>query len=106
MHVTSEEGNYSFKRNPPHAIPSIVRRNDFVEKLDDDDSVTPSMAVCGLYVVTDPGKLIEITIKKLDVSCESGGLMAVKIFLNIYLKIQIYLYVRKKINFSLLMVGN
>lgn len=35
--------------------------------------------VCGLYVLTDPDKLVEISIKYLDVNCDSGGLIAVKL---------------------------
>lgn len=52
-----------------------MTRNDL--KLDGESGIAPSMVVCGLYVVTDPEKLVEITIKMMDVSCESGGLMAV-----------------------------
>lgn len=62
MQVVSEEGDYSFKK---------------VLNLED-----PS--TCGLYVVTDPNKVVEISMKYLDVNCDTGALMAVKIrfFLN------------------------
>lgn len=69
MHVTSEEGDFFYKK-VPHLISSLQHGINIV------DSVSP-MAVCGLYVVTDPDKIVEISIKHLDVECESGGLMGV-----------------------------
>lgn len=62
MHVASEEGDYSFKKvlHPSQrALPRI------------------DTTVCGLYVLTDPDKIVEISIKYLDVNCNAGGLMAV-----------------------------
>lgn len=65
MHVVSEEGNYSFKKT---TAPSA----------DGGSSVaTADSAVCGLYVVADPSTLVEFTVKHMQVSCASGGLMAV-----------------------------
>lgn len=65
MHVASEEGDYSFKK--------VVHLRD---------RVAPSVqridtTVCGLYVLTDPDKIVEISIKYMDVNCDAGGLMAV-----------------------------
>lgn len=73
MHVTSEEGGYTYKKSPEQMLPHIRKEFDLVE------SGTPEMTVCGLYVVTDPDKIVEITIKYMNVNCESGGLMAVSI---------------------------
>lgn len=59
VHVASEEGDYSYKKilNLEESAPSV----------------------CGLYIVTDPDKIVEISIKYLDASCDSGALLAVKI---------------------------
>lgn len=97
MHVTSEEGTYTYKKSSAH--------NHHLSLLDTPSPSTNSheggggegggitedddpMAVCGLYVVTDPDKFVQISIKYLNVNCESGGLMAVRIyflFLNLSL---------------------
>lgn len=99
MHVTSEEGTYTYKKSSSH--------NHHLSLLDTPSPSTNSheggggggeggsitedddpMAVCGLYVVTDPDKFVQISIKYLNVNCESGGLMAVRIyflFLNLSL---------------------
>lgn len=77
MHVTSEEGGYTYKKSPEQMLPHIRKEFDLVE------SGTPEMTVCGLYVVTDPDKIVEITIRYMNVNCESGGLMAVSINLLI-----------------------
>jgi hypothetical protein len=34
-------------------------------------------SVCGLFVITHPEQLIEVTFNKFDIDCESGGLLAV-----------------------------
>lgn len=69
MHVTSDEGDYAFKKV---IEPSLAKRShNLVEVVD------PDMTVCGLYVVTDPDKYVEISIKYMDVDCDTGGLMAV-----------------------------
>lgn len=65
MHMASEEGDYSFKK-----VPHLVHGD--AEQID--------TTVCGVYIVTDPDKIVEISIKYLDVRCDSGGLMAVRIF--------------------------
>lgn len=93
MHVTSEEGDYSFSKvshhhlmdvavagaSRPHRSSSSSSGHDNISNLHETDDTTTSMAVCGLYVVTDPDKFVEITIKFLNVNCESGGLMAVRL---------------------------
>lgn len=78
MHVTTEEGDFVFKK-----IPHLGRAEN--EKEMNMVDVENPMTVCGLYVVGQPDKLVEITIKHLDVNCESGGLMAVRCsFLNFF----------------------
>lgn len=59
VHVASQEGDYSYKK-PANA----------------DDS---SSDVCGLYIVADPDKTVEISIKYLDAPCDTGALLAVKL---------------------------
>lgn len=56
VHVASEEGDYSYKK---------------VLNLEES-----SKTVCGLYIMTDPTKIVEISIKYLDASCDSGALLA------------------------------
>ncbi|XP_031623478.1 corticotropin-releasing factor-binding protein isoform X2 [Contarinia nasturtii] len=56
VHVASEEGDYSFKK-----VLSVEE---------------PSTTVCGLYIVSDPNRVVEISIKYLDASCDTGALMA------------------------------
>lgn len=63
MHVASEEGDYSFKK--------VLNLNDRLTQRAADTTV------CGLYVLTDPDKVVEISLKYLDVNCNAGGLMAV-----------------------------
>lgn len=96
MHVTSEEGDYTFSKASHHHLLDVATAaasrphrsssgHDEIANLHETDDATPSMAVCGLYVVTDPDKFVEITIKYLNVNCESGGLMAVRYHSVIYL---------------------
>lgn len=56
VYVASQEGDYSYKK---------------VLNLEES---TPT--VCGLYIVTDPDKIVEISIKYLDASCDTGALLA------------------------------
>ncbi|XP_037951690.1 corticotropin-releasing factor-binding protein [Teleopsis dalmanni] len=67
MHITSEPGDYVFKKTA-HVIPS---RND-ASILE----IENSMEVCGLYVIGEPDTIIELTVLKYDINCETGGLMA------------------------------
>lgn len=91
MHVTSEEGDFSFSKTSHHHLMDVAASaalrphrsssgHDEIANSHETDDTTPSMAVCGLYVVTDPDKFVEITIKYLNVNCESGGLMAVRYY--------------------------
>lgn len=59
VHVASEEGDYSYKK---------------ASNLDES-----STTVCGLYILTDVDKVVEISMKYLDASCDSGALLAVNI---------------------------
>lgn len=34
---------------------------------------------CGIYMVSDPDKVIAVTIEYLDVQCQQGGLISVSI---------------------------
>lgn len=69
MHVASEEGDYAFKKTEH---PSVEKRDHNIVEV-----LNPDMAVCGLYVVADADKYIQISIKYLDINCDTGGLMAV-----------------------------
>lgn len=81
MHVTSEEGDYSFTKEPPspHQMmdTSAPSEHESDYNLLETSDVASESTVCGLYVVTDPDKDVEITITYLNIDCESGGLMAV-----------------------------
>lgn len=70
MHVTSEDGDFFYKK-VPHLISSSMQDSISIV-----DATTTETSVCGLYIVTDPDKVVEISIKHLDVDCETGGLMA------------------------------
>ncbi|XP_053699318.1 corticotropin-releasing factor-binding protein [Sabethes cyaneus] len=70
MHVTSEEGEFFFKKTAP--IVAAPKHGRLIDIL----SVAPVMDVCGLYFVTDPDKIVEVSIKHVDVNCDLGGLMS------------------------------
>ncbi|XP_062537239.1 corticotropin-releasing factor-binding protein [Armigeres subalbatus] len=70
MHVTSEEGEFFFKRTAP--IVGTPKHGRLVDIL----TMSPAMEVCGVYFVTDPDKLVEVTVKRMDVNCDTGGLMS------------------------------
>ncbi|XP_058443152.1 corticotropin-releasing factor-binding protein [Malaya genurostris] len=70
MHVTSEEGEFFFKKAAP--VVSVPKHGRLIDIL----SVAPVMDVCGLYFVTDPDKIVEVTVKHIDVNCDLGGLMS------------------------------
>lgn len=73
MHVASEEGDYSFKK-------VLHLRQRVTQPID--------TTVCGLYVLTDPDKIVEISIKYLDVNCDAGGLMAVNSSRNVFTRVE------------------
>jgi hypothetical protein len=55
MTVAYDEGLYYYKASPAEDL----------------------TATCGLYLFTDPDKLVEIELTHLDISCEDGGLLSV-----------------------------
>lgn len=59
MTVTSKDGHFYYKASPK-------------------DEVEPG-TTCGLYLITDPERLIEIELIHVDVSCENGGLISVNL---------------------------
>ena len=59
MMVTSKEGLFHYKSSPKS------------------DGDVPSGSTCGLYLITDPERQIEIEMLHMDVSCEDGGLVSV-----------------------------
>lgn len=69
MHVASEPGDYVFKKLPQ--LVSTANKEESVLSIED------PLQVCGLYVVSEPDTIVEITMKHYDVNCEAGGLMAV-----------------------------
>lgn len=97
MHVVSEEGDYSYVK-PTKTIYDVVPETDHESQGSHHhhtsaNGKTPSMAVCGLFVVTDPDKNVEITIKYLNVNCESGGLMSVSKMLINKKMLMIFIYI-------------
>ncbi|KAH8311375.1 hypothetical protein KR044_005987 [Drosophila immigrans] len=96
MHVTSEPGDFIFKKStaspaaPPLAALNFNPNADLLD-LGTDDLEAAAVAaaaaaaaatavtaetVCGLYVIGEPDTIVEITMKHYDVNCETGGLMA------------------------------
>lgn len=105
MMVASQEGDYVYVKNPLQ-YNGISKRSSFnlhrrsasaldgreisdnmanEEMLFEDEQaaqrphepLVPDMAVCGIYFVTDATKIVEVTVKRLDINCETGGLMGV-----------------------------
>lgn len=72
MHVTSEEGVYTFRKTLRKQSKLHERINLIESNVDDSESV-----VCGIYFMTDPDKLVEVEVEFSDVSCELGGLLGV-----------------------------
>lgn len=69
--VTSEEGHFYYKATG-------------------DEST-----VCGVYLLTDPDKMVEIYFDYLDVPCQTGGLISVSF------SSKTFMYIGKKIQFNL-----
>ncbi|XP_055710742.1 corticotropin-releasing factor-binding protein isoform X1 [Phlebotomus papatasi] len=68
MHVTSEEGDFVYRKEPePPTIHQIGEKNS---------KRSSPMEVCGLYVIAAPEQLIELSVKFSNIPCESGALMA------------------------------
>uniref|UniRef100_A0A182P291 Corticotropin-releasing factor-binding protein n=1 Tax=Anopheles epiroticus TaxID=199890 RepID=A0A182P291_9DIPT len=90
MHVTSEEGEFSFVKLPPvrstskhgaHWMApggggSAEGGTDPEQLLDGQGGSGGGSAVCGVYFVADPDQTIEVTMKQVNVDCRTGGLMA------------------------------
>lgn len=76
MHVTSEDGDFMYKKAPRFQ----PRSSSGISVVEIDPASDPT--VCGVYFVTDPDKVVEVTVKFLDVECEFGGLLGVNIFCN------------------------
>lgn len=87
MHVTSEEGEFSFIKLPPTRSTSSWTGTDSWSGLAGLESEAAGASgevaanggpatVCGVYFVADPDQIIEITMKQVNVDCHTGGLMA------------------------------
>lgn len=61
--VTSEEGHFYYKATG-------------------DEST-----VCGVYLLTDPDKMVEIYFDYLDVPCQTGGLISVSLSSNTFMNV-------------------
>lgn len=82
MHVTSEEGEFSFVKLPPvrstskHGAHWMTPGVESAERADPDDPSLGAATVCGVYFVADPDQIIEVTMRQVNVDCRTGGLMA------------------------------
>lgn len=71
MHVTSEEGIFTYRktlRKPQRSFQGLHLVEAEVEE----------PQVCGVYFMTDPDKVVEVEVEFMDVSCELGGLLGVR----------------------------
>lgn len=75
MHINSEEGIYTFRKTL-RKQPQLHDRIHFVGTSDESEP-----AVCGIYLMTDPDKVIEVEVEFSDVSCELGGLLGVNLLI-------------------------
>lgn len=71
MDVRSDEGIFKYVK-----VPRFISSPKH-SKLIDVAAIEDGMQVCGLFLFTDPDKIIEIHIRQLDVDCEFGGLISV-----------------------------
>jgi hypothetical protein len=71
MHVTSEDGIFTYRKN----IRKPIRQFDGLHLVEIDPS---EPQVCGVYFMTDPDKVVEVEVEFMDVSCELGGLLGVR----------------------------
>lgn len=78
MDVRSDEGIFKYVK-----VPRFISSPKH-SKLIDVTAIEDSMQVCGLFLFTDPDKIIEIHIRQLDVDCEFGGLISVTLSFCIY----------------------
>lgn len=72
MFIASEEGEYIYKRSSAPFEAEHASHPNSVQLVS-----VPDPSVCGLYVVADPYKTVEISFNHLDASCESGALLGV-----------------------------
>ncbi|XP_058064038.1 corticotropin-releasing factor-binding protein [Anopheles bellator] len=85
MHVTSEEGEYSFVKLPPtrtiskqpwlNSLEGSPQQPNGAPDVATESSAAPA-TVCGIYFVADPDQVIEVTMRQMNVECATGGLMA------------------------------
>lgn len=78
MHVASEEGLYSFRKSALSAAELAAA-----------GSSGDPVPVCGLYMVADPDRTIEMTVKYMNVACDAGGMMGVRLLFDA-IKINIF----------------
>jgi hypothetical protein len=71
MHVTSEDGIFTYRKVRRNASPLSGNGIHLMEVEQNEQQV------CGIYFVTDPDKLVEVEVEFTDVSCELGGLLGV-----------------------------
>jgi hypothetical protein len=72
MHVTSEEGIFTYRKT----MRKPGRHFDGMHLVE----VEPAEPqVCGIFLMTDPDKVIEVEVDFMDVSCELGGLLGVSV---------------------------
>ncbi|XP_049770633.1 corticotropin-releasing factor-binding protein [Schistocerca cancellata] len=64
--VTSEGGQFFYKAGPPPPPPHGVLT----------PGAAPEVPVCGVYLLADPDRAIEVHFDFLDVPCETGGLVS------------------------------
>lgn len=74
MYVTSEEGEFIYKTTSMAMAYESDHENEgnSVQMVPLEDP-----AVCGVYIVADPYKTVEISFNHLEASCESGALLGV-----------------------------
>lgn len=73
--MTSEEGIFTYRktlRKPARSFEGM----QLVEAEPEEPQV------CGVYFMTEPDKVVEVEIEFMDISCELGGLLGVKEFVN------------------------
>uniref|UniRef100_A0A182MZK2 Corticotropin-releasing factor-binding protein n=1 Tax=Anopheles dirus TaxID=7168 RepID=A0A182MZK2_9DIPT len=84
MHVTSEEGEFSYVKLPPvrstskhgHWMPAPDASGEPTAGEPDPEPGAAPATVCGIYFVADPDQTVEVTMRQVNVDCRTGGLMA------------------------------
>jgi hypothetical protein len=75
MHVTSEEGIFIYRKVRKNAFLRAPSEGLHLVEMDQPNE----QQVCGVYLMTDPDKIVEVEVEFSDVSCEFGGLLGVRI---------------------------